>query len=99
MARPNANIPVTNLAEDIGRLVAAGRRNFLVPNLPLLGHVPRFNVSPTTLATYNHRTAQFNTALGAMLDNLETANSALAIARLDVEAFSAKCSPSRQASG
>ena len=58
-----------------------------MPNLPLLGHMPRFNDSPTTLATYNQRTTQFNTALAAMLDNLETANSALAIARLDVEAL------------
>ena len=83
----NANVPVANLAEDIGRLVTAGARNFLVPNLPLLGHVPRFNDSPTLLAAYNQRTTQFNTALAAMLDNLETANSALAIARLDVEAL------------
>ena len=28
--------------------------------------------TPTTLATYNSRTQQFNTALAAMLDNLET---------------------------
>jgi phospholipase/lecithinase/hemolysin len=83
----NASIPVSNLAEDIGRLVAAGARNFLVPNLPLLGHVPRFNDSPSTLATYNLRTMQFNTALAAMLDDLETTNSALAIARLDVAAL------------
>jgi thermolabile hemolysin len=83
----DANIPVTNLAEDIGRLAAAGARNFLVPNLPLLGHTPRFNDSPTRLATYNFRTTQFNTALAAMLDNLEITNPALAIARLDVAAL------------
>jgi phospholipase/lecithinase/hemolysin len=83
----NANVPVANLAEDVGRLAAAGARHFLVPNLPLLGHVPRFNDSPTTLATYNSRTMQFNTALATMLDNLETTNPALAIARLDVAAL------------
>ena len=83
----NANIPVANLAEDIGRLVTAGARNFLVPNLPLLGHTPRFNGSPNTLATYNGRTSQFNVALAAMLDNLEATNPALAIFRLDVAAL------------
>ncbi len=83
----NANIPVANLAEDIGRLVAAGARNFLVPNLPLLGHTPRFNDSPTSLAQYNERTSQFNNGLAAMLDNLESTNPALAISQLDVAAL------------
>jgi phospholipase/lecithinase/hemolysin len=83
----NANIPVTNLVEDIGRLAADGARNFLVPNLPLLGHTPRFNDSQNSLAQYNARTSQFNAALAAMLDNLVSTNPALAIFRLDVAAL------------
>ena len=47
----NVNVPVSNLAEDIGRLVAAGTRQFLVPNLPLLGFTPRFNSNSATSAS------------------------------------------------
>jgi phospholipase/lecithinase/hemolysin len=83
----NTNVPVNNLAEDIGRLVAAGARNFLVPNLPLLGHTPRFNDDPGTLAQYNTRSLQFNAALEVMLDNLQTNNLALTFFRLDVAAL------------
>lgn len=80
----NVNVPVSNLAEDMARLVGAGARQFLIPNLPLLGYTPRFNGSPTTLAQYNARTASFNNALAAMLDGLENNNPALTILRFDV---------------
>jgi phospholipase/lecithinase/hemolysin len=83
----NVSIPVNNLAEDIGRLIADGARNFLVPNLPLLGYTPRYNGSPTTLATYNTRTEQFNAALSTMLDGLEANNPALALHRFDTAAL------------
>jgi phospholipase/lecithinase/hemolysin len=80
----NVNIPVNSLSEDIGRLIADGARQFLVPNLPLLGYTPRFNGNPTTLAQYNSRTTSFNSALDVMLDGLETSNPALTVFRLDV---------------
>lgn len=83
----NISIPINNLAEDIGRLVTAGARNLLVPNLPLLGHTPRFNGTPTTLATYNSRSESFNSALDMLLDSLQTSNPALAVYRLDVAAL------------
>lgn len=80
----NVNVPVNRLATDIGRLIAAGARKFLVPNLPLLGLTPRFNGSPTTAATYNGRTNQFNAALDMSLTGLEAGNVDLEIHRLDV---------------
>jgi phospholipase/lecithinase/hemolysin len=83
----NASVPVNNLAEDIGRLVAAGARNLLVPNLPRLGHTPRFNRNANTLAQYNARTTQFNTSLDLMLDSLQTSHASLSLFRLDVEAL------------
>lgn len=83
----NISIPINNLAEDIGRLVTAGARNLLVPNLPLLGHTPRFNGTPTTLATYNSRSESFNAALDMLLDGVQTSNPALAVYRLDVAAL------------
>ena len=60
------SIPVNSLAEDVGRLIADGARNLLIPNLPLLGHMPRYNGlngTPNMLTTFNARTQQFNTAL------------------------------------
>ena len=80
----NVNVPVNSLAADIGRLVAAGARQFLVPNLPLLGLTPRFNGNTTTSAQYNTRTTSFNNALDTMLDGLESGNPALNIFRFDV---------------
>ena len=83
----NVNIPAGSLAEDIGRLAAAGARHFLVPSLPPLGHTPRFNGSPATFSEYNQRAAEFNAAFDTMLDDLEMANSALQFFRLDVAAL------------
>ena len=84
----NANIPVANLAEDIGRLVAAGARNFLVPNLPSVG--PRAALQRFADYAGHHTTSGRRSStlrLAAMLDNLESANSALAISQLDVAAL------------
>ena len=80
----NVSIPINSLAEDIGRLITVGARNFLVPNLPLLGYTPRFNGNPTTLATYNTRSEQFNAALATMLDGLEMNNPVITMFRFDV---------------
>jgi thermolabile hemolysin len=80
----NVNVPVNRLGQDLGRLVTAGARKFLVADLPLLGYTPRFNGNPSTFNSYNTLTTQFNSALGVMLDNLEAGNAALAIHRLDV---------------
>lgn len=80
----NVNVPVSSLAEDIGRLVTKGARKFLVPNLPLLGKTPRFNGNPTAASQYNTRTANYNSALNVMLNGLEAGNPSLSIFRLDV---------------
>ena len=80
----NVSIPVNNLSQDLGRLVAAGARQFLVPNMPLLGYTPRFNGNPTTFAQYNTLSEQFNASLAVMLDNLHASNAALKIHKLDV---------------
>jgi thermolabile hemolysin len=80
----DAKIPVGRITTDLNRLIAAGARQFLIPNLPLLGSTPRFNDSPTTAATYTLRTQQFNAALNASLDALEVGNAALTFHRLDV---------------
>jgi phospholipase/lecithinase/hemolysin len=80
----DVGMPINSLAEDIGQLIDAGARKFLVPNLPPLGYTPRFNTSPSTLATYNSRAQQFNSALAVMIDTLEVNNPALTIFRFDL---------------
>jgi thermolabile hemolysin len=80
----DVNFPVSRITADINRLVTAGAREFLVPNLPLLGFTPRFSSSPATAATYNQRTADFNAALDASLAAIEIANAVLTVHRLDV---------------
>ena len=83
----NVNVPVSSLENDIGRLVAAGARQFLVPNLPLLGFTPRFNDNPMLAAQYNARSTQFNAGLDAALDGLAAGNLELMFYRFDVVAL------------
>jgi phospholipase/lecithinase/hemolysin len=83
----NVSVPVGSLVNDIGRLVAAGARQFLVPTLPLLGFTPRFNDNPTLAAQYDLRSEQFNAGLDAALDGLAAGNLELVFYRLDVAAL------------
>jgi len=80
----NVATPATRLATDLSRLITAGARNFLVPNLALLGGTPRFNGNATTAAAYNTRTEQFNAAMDAKLLDLSDDATGLAFFRLDV---------------
>lgn len=80
----SVSVPISRVQTQLNKLATAGARKFLVANLPPLGYTPRFNGSPTTLAQYNSLSAQFNTSLGTMLDNLQAGNAALTIRRLDV---------------
>lgn len=80
----NVNIPASSLAEDIDRLIAAGARQFLVMNLPLLGYTPRYNGNATTAAEFNTRTSSYNAALTAKIDTLEANSPATTFFRLDV---------------
>ncbi len=81
----NVNVPVSNLSQDLSRLFAAGARNFLVFNLPLLGYTPRYNGDPTTLVKKPIRSHNNLTrAVGTMLDGFQSSNPAASVYRLDV---------------
>jgi phospholipase/lecithinase/hemolysin len=60
--------------QDIQRLIHAGATQFLVPNLPPLGLVPRFNVSASGAATANEASALYNTTLDAGVSLLPLLN-------------------------
>jgi hypothetical protein len=85
--QPDISASISSFQESINRLVMDGARQFLVFNLPPLGETPRFNGSQSTRDLYNMRSTQFNTALETMLGNVEVANSAVTIHRLDVNAM------------
>jgi phospholipase/lecithinase/hemolysin len=85
---PDPALPVSNLAAEITMLAQAGGKNFLVPNLPLLGTTPYVQQQlapffPGIVDTMNGLTLQFNSLLSTAEDDLE-ARLGINIIRLDV---------------
>lgn len=81
---------VTNIANSIGTLLAAGGRNFLVPGLPDLSLTPAIMetdaILPGTAAGFQALSLGFNQALAATLPGLELLAPGVDIAYFDVNA-------------
>lgn len=60
--------------DNIQRLINAGATQFLVPNLPNLGSVPRFNTSPTESVAFNDASVLYNAALDSGVSLLPLLN-------------------------
>jgi outer membrane lipase/esterase len=75
-----------NQALNIQRLIDAGATQFIVPNLPPLGLVPRLNGSPTTSVPATEESVLFNRVLTEALDILRFFDQGrrLQLAQLDV---------------
>jgi phospholipase/lecithinase/hemolysin len=75
-----------NQTWNIQRLIDAGATQFIVPNLPPLGLVPRLNGSPTTSIPATEASALYNEVLADGLDLLRESNSSkhVSLAALDV---------------
>ena len=58
-----------NQTLNIQRLIDAGGRNFIVPNLPPLGLVPRLNGSPTKSIPATEASVVFNEVLSGGIDD------------------------------
>lgn len=56
---------------NVQRLIQAGATQFLIPNLPPLGLVPRLNGSPSTSAPANAASLLFNTSLATGISVLK----------------------------
>ena len=71
---------------NIQRLIHAGATQFLIPNLPDLGSVPRFNTSPTDSTAFHDASVLYNTTLDAGVSLLPILNFGrhLTIQKLDV---------------
>jgi phospholipase/lecithinase/hemolysin len=66
----NPAVPVANLISEITTLAAAGGKQFLVPNLPMLGELPATNTSSVSGAL-NYLTLTFDSMLHTQLDQLQ----------------------------
>jgi|GEM_PF-844959 len=75
-----------NQTVNIQRLIDAGATQFIVPNLPPLGLVPRLNGSPTTSIPATEASALYNEVLGGGISVILELNTTrhLHIAQLDV---------------
>jgi phospholipase/lecithinase/hemolysin len=62
-----------NQAMDIERLIAAGATQFIVPNLPPLGAIPRLNTTPYS-GPVTQEAELFNATLAKGLDMVQDAN-------------------------
>ena len=78
-------------ARDVGlvqRLITAGATDILIPNLPPLGLVPRFNGSAAVSAQVNQSVLGFNQALAAGLGTLAAANPGKTLRLYTLDTFS-----------
>jgi len=66
----NPAVPVNNLIGEITTLAAAGGKQFMVPNLPMLGELPATNTSSVSGAL-NYLTLTFDSMLHTQLDQLQ----------------------------
>jgi phospholipase/lecithinase/hemolysin len=68
----NPAVPVANLISEITTLAAAGGKQFLVPNLPLLGDLPATNTLPqANRDALNSLTLWFDSRLYSQLNQLQ----------------------------
>ncbi len=71
-------------ATNVQRLIDAGATQFIVPNLPNLGAIPRFNGSPVTSVPATKATVLYNTVLKAGVDLVTLFNPGKKIVQFDV---------------
>ncbi len=79
----NPALPVANLISEITTLANAGAKQFIVPNLPLLGELPATSGLATSGAL-NYLTIQFDSMLHSQLDQLQ-GQLGITIHQIDVE--------------
>ncbi len=77
------NIAVNNIGNMVTTLYNRGARQFLIPNLPLLGNVPR-NVGTPNQGPANAVSAAHNAALATKIGTLRTTLSGVSVLEMDV---------------
>jgi phospholipase/lecithinase/hemolysin len=85
----NVNVPISRVVATLESLTALGARQFLVPNLPILGRIPEYNRDPAASTAFDQLSYQYNTAFAAAIDQLAASHLNATFYQLDVaELFS-----------
>jgi phospholipase/lecithinase/hemolysin len=85
----DVNGPVGRVASSLVQLATMGARQFLVPNLPILGRIPNYNRDPAAAAQFDLLSQQYNAAFETEIESLAATNLQATFYRLDVaEIFS-----------
>lgn len=79
----NTAVPTLNIENMIRSLHTRGARQFLVPNLPLLGNVPRYR-DTADAAAFNTRCAQHNAQLATRMATLRSSLAGISITEMNV---------------
>lgn len=85
----DVNVPINRVVATLQQLTALGARQFLVPNLPILGKIPEYNRDPSASARFDQLSHQYNAAFGGAIEQLAAQHAAATFYQLDVgELFS-----------
>jgi phospholipase/lecithinase/hemolysin len=88
--------PIGRVVSSLESLAARGARQFLVPNLPILGRIPEYNRDASASAAFDQLSHQYNALFESAIESLASRTLNATFYRLDVgELFSgAIASPS-----
>lgn len=85
----NVNVPIGRIVSTLETLTSLGAKQFLVPNLPILGKIPDYNRDPAESAAFDQLSHQYNAAFAAAISGLADRRLGATFYQLDVgELFS-----------
>ncbi|HYO24148.1 MAG TPA: SGNH/GDSL hydrolase family protein [Lacipirellulaceae bacterium] len=85
----DVSVPVSRVVAHLETLAARGARQFVVPNLPILGRIPQYNRDPVASAAFDQLSYQYNALFEMAMDGLAARQPSATFYRLDVgELFS-----------
>jgi thermolabile hemolysin len=85
----NVAVPVNRVIAALETLTALGARQFLVPNLPILGKIPEYNRDPAASARLDQLSHEYNNVLGQAMESFAARHLNATFYQLDVgELFS-----------
>jgi hypothetical protein len=85
----NVGVPIGHVVSALESLAARGARQFLVPNLPILGRIPNYNRDAVASKAFDTLSHQYNGAFETAIESLAARQPQATFYRLDVgEIFS-----------
>ncbi len=80
----DVNVPISRVVASLESLTALGARQFLVPNLAILGRIPEYNRDPAASAAFDQLSNQYNSAFASAIDQLAARHLDATFYQLDV---------------